>query len=125
ASAPLASAAAGTGTDRALLVLQLRASRADQAALRPLPSLLFQFGRRHARLAAARLRLRRADLVLALPPGAVALARCRRAGAAPLLVRGADVLSRAPRLLRHPHLRHDRRRRGRLAARRWSVARLP
>src|SRR5262249_3949418 len=67
-------------------------------------------------LAAAGVRLRRAAHVLAGAARLLAVARSGRAGAADLLVRGADILPRAPGLLRHPPLRHVGRGWGGLAA---------
>src|SRR5207245_10034879 len=71
---------------------------------------------------AAGVRLRRAAQLLALPARAVAVARRRRARTAPVLVRGADVLPRAPRLLRRSHLRDVDGRRPGLAARHRAAA---
>src|SRR5207249_7176259 len=94
-------------------------------ALLAQPPALFGVPRRRARLEAARLRLRRTALVLALSSGAAAIARRGSARAAALLGRGADVLSRAPGVLRHPHLRDDGRRCRRMAARDAGEVRRP
>src|SRR5438105_2319812 len=120
AATAAAFAAAGSGADGALLVVQLRASGADEAPVRVLSSPLHHLAAnpaRRPRLAASGIRVRGAAQLLALPARALALARRGRAGAAALLVRGADVLPRASRLLRHSHLRGVGRRRRRMVAR--------
>src|SRR6267378_867172 len=125
AAAAAPGAAPGHRADRAVLVVQFRASRPHQVALRRLaPRLHHLAGRapRRARVAPARVRFRRPAQLLALPVGAVPIPRRRRAGPAPLLVRGADVLPRPPRLLRHPHLRDVGGSRPGLAARHRAAA---
>src|SRR5207253_10587162 len=125
APAALACPATGRRADGTVLVVQLRASRPDQAAVRCVAPGVHDLAgdpAGHARMAAAGVRLRRATQLLALPARAVAVSRRRRARTAPLLVLGADVLPRPPRLLRRPHLRHVGGRRRGLAARHRAAA---
>src|SRR5204862_3898957 len=86
AAAPAAFAARRAGADRAVLVVQLRAPRSDQAYLCPLSPALHAVAAGHARVAGAGVRLRRPALVLALYSGDHAIGRRGRPRAAPYLV---------------------------------------